>query len=279
MFSVPFMQRAALEIIVLAVLCGVVGTVVNMRRQSSVVDALGHTMFPGIAVAFFFDGSLFLGALGAAVVSTVLFTGLASIRRADENAVLALIVSTFFAAGVVIVSRRPSFQGDLTQLLYGRLLTVDRNTIVQTTAVTVVVLVVLALTAKEIVFRAFDPEAARAAGYRIVALDALVNGCTALAVVAGVRAVGTALVVALLITPAAIARLISGRLLTTAVLASMLIAGAGLCGLAISYRLSISHDLRVEAGPTIVVLLTLVFLLVAIARRLITTRRRALAVA
>jgi manganese/iron transport system permease protein len=268
-----FMQRASVEILVLAVLCGVVGTVVQMRRQSFLVDALGHTMFPGIAAAFFLDGSLLVGALVAAVLSTLMFTGLASVRRADENAVLALVVSTFFAAGVVLVSRRPTFQGDLTRLLYGRLLTVDRATIVQTAILTGVVLVTLKLTAKEIVFRSFDPEAARAAGYRIMAIDAVVNACTALAIVACVRAVGTALAVALLITPAATARLVGGRLASTMTIATACIAVAGLAGLAISYQLSVSHDLRVEAGPTIVTLLTALFVVAAAARRFRTGRR------
>ena len=129
------MQRALVEVLVLAVLCGVVSTVVFLRRLAFVADALTHTMFPGVAIAFFLGESLFIGALAAAVVSTVLLALLARQRRLDPDAVLALLIAAFFSLGVVVVSRRTSYQSDLTTLLFGRLLTVDAATIVQTAAV------------------------------------------------------------------------------------------------------------------------------------------------
>jgi manganese/iron transport system permease protein len=259
MFSEPFMQRALLEVLVLAVVSGCVGTLVLVRRHAFVADALTHTMFPGVAIAFFAGQSLFVGALAAAGISTVLLTVLSSVRRVDDDSVLALLVATFFAAGVVVVSRRASFTSDLTSLLFGHLLTVDRSTIMQSFVVTVLVVAVLALIGKELVFRSFDPEAFRALGYRMLLLDAVANALVALVIVAAARAIGTALVVALLVTPAATARLVSDRIPIIGLVSVVMIAACGAAGLALSYVASVDHDLRVEPGAAITVLLTLVF--------------------
>jgi manganese/iron transport system permease protein len=274
MFSEPFMQRALLEVLLLAVVSGVVGTLVLVRRHAFVADALTHTMFPGIAIAFFAGGSLFVGALVAAVVSTALLTLLGSLRRVDDDSVLALLVATFFAAGVVVVSRRESFTSDLTSLLFGHLLTVDRATIVETAAVTVFVIAVLALIGKELVFRAFDPEAFRALGYRVLLLDAATNAVVALVIVAAARAIGTALVVALLVTPAATARLMSDRIPVIALVSTGVTAMCGTLGLAFGYQASVNHNIRVEPGAAITVLLTLVFAVLATITLLRRHRRR-----
>ena len=275
MFREPFMQRALIEVCLLAVIAGLVGTFVLIRRHAFVADALTHTMFPGIAISFFAGGSLFIGALGAAVLSTVLLTVLGSLRRVDDDSVLALLVATFFATGVVVVSRRPSFASDLNSLLFGHLLTVDQSTIVQTAVITTVVAATLVLTAKELVLRAFDPEAFRAFGYRLVVVDALTNAAVALVIVAAARAIGTALVVALLVTPAATARLMSDRIRTIAAIAIVLVAGCGAVGLAISYTASVDHDLRIEPAAAITVLLTVAFALAAAGRFFLRHRRLA----
>jgi manganese/iron transport system permease protein len=264
MFREPFLQRAAIEVLLLSILVGVVGIQILLRRHAFVADALTHTMFPGIAIAFFTGGSLFVGALVAAAVSTVLLTVLGSLRRVDDDSVLALLVATFFAAGVVVVSRRPSFSSDLTSLLFGHLLTVDQTTIAQTAAVTVVVVLAVGLFGKELVFRAFDVEAFRALGYRVLLVDAVANLLTALVIVAAARAIGTALVVAILVTPAATARLLSDRVSVIMMSSVGIVAGGGLLGLAASYTASVDHGVRIEPGAAITVLLTIVFAVVAV---------------
>lgn len=266
MFREAFMQRALLEIVLLAIAAGLVGTLVLLRRQAFVADALTHTMFPGVAIAFFAGGSLLLGALAAALVSTLLLTVVGSLRRVDDDSVLALLVATFFAAGVVVVSRRPTFTADLTALLFGHLLTVNRSLIVETAVIGAVVVVAVVLMRKEVVMRSFDPEAFRALGYRIVLIDALTNSLVALVIVASARAIGTALVVALLVTPSATARLFSHRISTIAASSVALIVACGAAGLALSYVASVDHDQRIEPGAMITVLLTVAFAIVAVMR-------------
>jgi manganese/iron transport system permease protein len=270
------MQRALLEVLLLGALAGVVGVFVILRRLAFVADALTHTVFPGVVIASLLGRSLLLGALAFGVLTAVLLTWLGSERRVGVDAALAILLTSFFAFGVVLVSRTRSFTSDLTVFLFGRVLAIDRADLLQTVAVAAVVLLTLAALHKELVLRAFDPDGATAMGYRTVVLDLALNLCIALVVVAAVKAVGTILVVALIIVPAAAARLLADRVATMTVLACVLGAAGGWIGLAISYEVSVDRGIRLAAGATVVVVLVAAFLAAAalapLARRLAASR-------
>jgi manganese/iron transport system permease protein len=168
---------------------------------------------------------------------------------------MAVLLTGFFAVGVVLVSRRSSYTADLTAFLFGRILTVDTGQIVVTAVLGGLVLLALALLGKELVLRAFDPAGAAALGYRVVLLDLVLNLAVALVVVAAVRAVGTVLVIALLVVPGAAARLLSDRLAVVFAAAAGLGALAGWLGLAASYEASVGHGLRLASGATVVLVL------------------------
>jgi manganese/iron transport system permease protein len=172
------------------------------------------------------------------------------------------------------VSRKHTFTADLNQLLFGRVLTISTRDVVEIAVVTVVALAALYALRKELLLRAFDPVATSALGYPTLAIDVAVNLLIALVVVAAVRAVGTALVVALLTTPAATARLMAGRISSMLLLSCVIAAVGGWLGLAISYDASIHHDVRLTAGATVVVVLTIMFAFVAVVAALIRHRRQ-----
>lgn len=278
-FAPAYMQRALVISLLLAALCGVVGVVVQLRRLSFMTDALTHSVFPGIAIAFVAGESLFIGALIAGAVSAALLTIAARSTRIDQDAFMALVQASLFSIGVIVVSRHRSYSADLTTLLFGRVLAVDTADIITTAAVAVVALGVLVAIRKELLLRAFDETGAEAMGYSLLRIDLAVNLVVALVVVAAVRAVGTALVVALLITPAATARLLCSRLQSLVICSVAIGALAAWLGLVISYDTSVHHGVRLAAGATIVVALTAFFAVVAIAQALRTgmARRRALA--
>jgi manganese/iron transport system permease protein len=263
-FHLPYMQRALAEVLLLGALAGVVGVFVVLRRLAFVADALTHTIFPGVVIAHLLDRSLLLGALAFGVLTAVLLAGITSgSRRVGADAALAILLTSFFSLGVVLVSRTRTYTADLTVFLFGRVLAVDRADLLATLALAAVVGGVLWALRKELVLRAFDPDGAAAMGYRTAALDLVLNLLIALVVVAAVKAVGTVLVVALIIVPAAAARLLADRVATTAVLAAALGALGGWLGLAASYEVSVDHDLRLAAGATIVVVLVGLFLVAA----------------
>jgi manganese/iron transport system permease protein len=272
-FQVAFMQRALLAVVVLGVLAGAVGVFVVLRRLAFVGDALTHTVFPGVVIAFLVGQSIFIGALVAALVSALLLTTLTSTRRVTPDAALAVLLTSFFAVGVVLVSRVQSYTTDLSGFLFGRILAVTWPALYQTLAVAAIVLVVLVALRKELVLRAFDPEAAAAMGYRVDLLDLVLNVLIAMVVVAAVKAVGTVLVIALIIVPAATARLLVDRVAGMIAIACGLGAFGGYLGLAISYEASLQRGVRLASGATIVVVLVACFL-VALA---VAPGRRALA--
>jgi manganese/iron transport system permease protein len=272
-FQAGYMQRALVAVVVLGVLSGVVGVVVQLRRLTFVTDAMTHAVFPGVAIAFFTGNSLLLGALAAGALAAVLLTLATRSGRVDEDAFLALLLASFFSVGVIVVSRNHTYTADLTALLFGRVLTVTSTQIVQTVVLTVVVLATLWLIRKEILLRAFDETAAVAMGYPVGRLDLVLNVLVALVVVAAVRAVGTALVVALVITPAAVARLTCRRLAPIVAVAVTVAVASGWLGLVISYDASVHHEVRLAGGATIVVVLTAVFAVVAGARAVQAARR------
>lgn len=262
-FGVPFMQRALLEVLLLAVLGGVVGTHVLLRRLAFTTEAFQHTVFPGVAIAFAAGQSLLLGALVAAAVSVVLLTVLTRRTRIDPDSALALLIATFFAVGVVVVSRSRSFQGDLTALLFGRILAVDARQLVHTAVIVAVCVVVLFALHKELVMRAFDPMGTAAVGYRVWVLDLALNVTVALSVVAAVRAVGSVLLVAFLVTPAAAAHLCCRRVGSMMAVAFVVVAVCGWLGLAASYEASVNYGVRLASGATVVLAITAGFLIVA----------------
>jgi manganese/iron transport system permease protein len=262
-FTLPYMQRALLEVLVLGALAGAVGVLVVLRRLAFVGDALTHTVFPGIVIAHLLGRSLLAGALAFGVLTAVLLTTLGSHRRVGDDAALAILLTAFFSIGVVLISRTRGFTADLTVFLFGRVLAVDRTDLVQTLVVAGIAAVVLSFLHKELVLRAFDPEAAAAMGYRTRVLDLVLNLLIALVVVAAVEAVGTVLVIALIVVPAAAARLLTDRVAAMTVLACLLGAAGGWLGLAVSFEVSVDHDLRLAAGATIVVVLVGLFLAAA----------------
>jgi manganese/iron transport system permease protein len=272
-FAYPFMARALAELLILGALAGTVGVLILLRRLAFMTDALTHTVFPGVVIGYLLtgDGGIFWGALIAGGLTAVLLTLLTRNRAVTEDTALAVLLTTFFAIGVVLVSRESGYTTDLTAFLFGRILTVTGQQLTQTLAVTLLVVLALVVLRRPLMARTFDPQGAQAAGYRIGLLDLVTNAIVALVVVASVRAVGTVLVIALLIVPAAAARAVSDRLAVIVPVAALLGALAGWAGLAISYDASIHHGLRLASGGTVVLVLISLYLA---ALTTATTRRR-----
>lgn len=267
-FSAPYMQRAGLMVLLLSVIGAAVGLHVVVRRLSFFTEALHHTVFPGVVIAFLAGSSVLVGAGSAAALTVVLFTYLSRRSNVNQDSVLALLVSGFFALGVVIVSRSSSFQHDMESLLFGRLLTVDVADLWQTAIAGVVVLAALVLAHKELMLSALDRTSAEAMGYDVRKLDLLVNACIAVAVVLAVRAIGTVLLLAFLVTPAAAAKHIFRSAGTIAIGAFVISATSALVGLLASYELSVAHSVDVPPGATVVLCISTLSLLTVGGRKL-----------
>lgn len=233
--------------------CGLIGTYVVLRGMAFIGDALAHAIFPGVVIAYLLNASFFLGALLFGGITAVTIGALARNRRVSEDTAIGVLFAGMFALGIVLISTIRGYTTDLASFLFGDVLGVSLEDIVASAAIGLLVLGALILFHKELVLVAFDGEMAEAVGLPVwlVNLGLLIG--MALTIVVSLRAVGNILVVAMLVTPAAAARLWTDRLVVMMALSALFGALAGAIGLLASYHTDLA------AGGTIVLVITLWF--------------------
>lgn len=257
--DLAFLPKALTIAVLSAIMCGVVGCYVVLRGMAFIGDAVAHAVFPGLAVAFLFSGSLVLGGTIAGIVTAALVTVFAQNRRLTEDSVIGIFFVAAFALGIVLISRAPGYAGSLQQFLFGSITGIPDRDLYVVGGTTIAVLLAVFLLHKEFVAVTLDREMARALGLRVLWLDLVLYVLVTLAVVMAVQTIGNILVLALLVTPAATARLLTDRLPAMMALAPAIGAVCALIGLYLSW----SWDLPV--GGTIVLTLTGAFLLAHVA--------------
>ena len=250
----PFMQRALMEVAIIGVLCGLVGCFVVLRGLAFIGDALAHAVFPGVVLSYAADRSILIGAFIFGSLTALGIGILSRSRRVSEDSAIGVIFAAFFALGVVILSRQGGFRQDLGSLLFGNILGVSNTDVIVTLVVALIVSAVLLGLLKEFTLIAFDTTMARAAGYPVFALDILLLLLVSATIVVSLQTVGNILILALVVTPPAAARLLTDRLGRMMVASVLIAVGSGVVGLYISYHAATA------AGATIVLTATAAFL-------------------
>ena len=241
-----YAQRALIEALLVGALCGLVGVHVVLRRLSFFTMAMTHATFPGVVLAALVGVDLLLGSGLFGVLVVLGVSWLTTRPRSDSAAAVGVVLSAGFALGVALLSAQAGFTRDLSAYLVGSIVTVQTGDLVKTALVLAAVALTLALVGKELVFGAFDRGGMVAAGYPAGRLDLLLLLVVELTVVISVPAVGTIQAVALIVAPAAAARLWCDRIGPTTVLAVLLGMASGVVGLAVS------QAYEVAAGAAIV---------------------------
>ncbi len=257
-------HRALVEAILVGALAGLIGVQVVLRRLSFFTMALTHATFPGVVAAAIIGVNIYLGGAAAGVLVAL---GVAALsRREGQNASAAtgVVLSGGFALGVGLVATQNGFSRDLSSFLVGSILTVDASDLLVTAVVLVVVAVVLAACSRQLTFAGFDPAGARAAGHRAGLIDLLLLLTIELVIVAVVPAVGTILAVALIVAPAAAARLWSDRLAVITPLAVAFGVLSGVAGLYASDRWNVAAGGAITLAATAILLLSLALTRVSI---------------
>ncbi|MGY1771585.1 zinc ABC transporter permease AztB [Blastococcus sp. SYSU D00813] len=235
-FAVPFMQRALLGGVLAAVTCAVVGTWVVVRGMAFLGEALAHGMLPGVAVATLAGWPPVAGAAVSAGLMSVGVGAVARRARLSSDTAIGLLFVGMLALGVVIVSRSRSFATDVTAILFGDVLAVRRSDLVLLAAGLVVLGAVCAVFHRAFVAVSFDERTAATLGLRPRLAHAVMVLVVSAAVVVSYQALGTLLVVALLLAPAAAARQWTRRLPSTMALGAVFGAAAVLAGLLVSWH-------------------------------------------
>ena len=254
--ALAFLPRALAAAVMSAVVCAVVGTHVVLRSMAFIGDAVAHAVFPGIAIAFVLQTSVLAGGALAGALVAIIIALASQRRRIKEDTVIGIVFAGAFALGMVIISQAEGYTASLTSFLFGSLTGVSTIDVWTSAAVGAVVIITVALLHRPLSAVALDRETARAMNLNVVALDLVLYLAVTAAVVISVRTVGNILVLALLVTPAATARLLSDRLNTMMWLSALV----GALGCVVGMYLSWAANL--PSGATIVLTLTGIFALV-----------------
>jgi manganese/iron transport system permease protein len=258
-----FMQRALIGSLIVGVLCAVVGVLVVLRGLAFLGDAEAHAAFPGIVIAFLLKANLIVGGMIAGVLASVSMGVLVRRGRIREDTAIGVVFAGMFALGIVLFSRIRQFTGDLLAILLGNVLTISADQLVLGGLTALVILVVLRLWWRELIFVSFDSVGAQAAGLHVFRYDTMLLALIGLTVAVAVQLVGVVLVVAMLVTPAATARLFARDMRTFLTLAIVLSVFACVSGIFLSYYVNAS------SGGTIVLIATAEFIVGWVATQLL----------
>lgn len=253
-FSQALMQRALLEVLLLAAVGGTLGCWIVLGGLSYGAESLAHGMFPGLVLAALTGLPLLLGGAVGILVAALAVTLASRVERISRDDAIAVAVTTLLGLGALL-ALSPAVPLGIQGLLFGDVLGASRGDLIAGGVLVALVLLALLLGHQRLLAVGFDRAGARTLGIAPVAVDALLLSLLALAVLVAVQGLGNLLVVAVLVAPAAAARPLTRRLVPMMVLAVLLGALAGVGGLYLSYYA------RVAAGAAIAGLLVAVWLL------------------
>jgi len=255
-----FMLRGLLAAILVGTVCAVVGTYVVLRGMAFLGDALAHAILPGVAVAYLSGGGaqgpLFWGGLIAGVGTAL---GVGAITRGGqikEDTAIGVLFAGMFALGIALISTVRSYTVDLTNFLFGNVLGVYDADLYLTAIFGGLVLLLVLAFYKEFLVISFDPILAGTLRLPGRFLRHLLLIMIAVTIVVSLQTVGTALMVAMLVTPAAAAYMLTRRLPVMMILSALIGAGSGVAGLYLSYYINMA------SGAAIVLTCTALFILV-----------------
>ena len=260
----PFLFRPLVMVVLLGVVAGVVGVIINLRSAEFSAEAMVHAVFPGIvAGAVYWGINAIIPAASAVAVAAALALTIVShrSRRGEASeAGTAVVLTSFFSIGLILSLAKGDMSGQLEALMFGRLLEVTDERLAQAFIVCAIALLLIVATWKEQVAYAFDRTGARASGLRLLALDLVLNTAIAAAVVSASTAVGTLLVIGYLVIPGATARILVSRVRSMVVVAIAVGVGGGYLGMLLM-TLPETLDKPISPQATVALVMTAILLL------------------
>jgi zinc/manganese transport system substrate-binding protein len=274
-FQLPFVQRGIVEIVILAVAAGVIGTWIVLRGLAFYAHAVGTAAFPGLVLA---DGLGFAAVLGAGATAALVALGVGLLARREGahdryDSLTALVLVAALALGVILASDVFHSGSNVETLLFGSLLLVDSGDIALALAAATAVVAAAVVLEQRWLAVGFDPGSAHGLGARSAGPDAVLLALVALVAIAALSTLGALLATAVLVVPAATTRLVCSRMRTWQLATVALAALEGVAGLWLSVQVN------APPGPSIAVLAGAVFLTVALGRMLVRRPRAAGALA
>ncbi|GGC87506.1 metal ABC transporter permease [Enterococcus wangshanyuanii] len=240
-----FLQNALITSIIVGLISGIIGSFIVLRGMSLMGDAISHAVLPGVAASYMLGANYIFGASIFGVLAALLIGFITQKSQLKNDTAIGVVFSSFFALGIIMISFAKS-STDLYHILFGNVLAVRDSDIMITAIVGIIVLIFVGVFYKELQITSFDPTMAQAYGLNVQFFHYALMFLLTLVAVSSLQTVGTILVIAMLITPAATAYLLTNHLPTMIGLASLFGILSSIIGLFFSY----SYNLA--SGATIV---------------------------
>ena len=250
--TLHYMQNALVTAIVIGIVSGAVGCFIILRGMSLMGDAISHAVLPGVALSFILGINFFVGAIVFGLFASMIITFIRGNSIIKGDTAIGITFSSFLALGVILIGLARS-STDLLHILFGNILAVQDSDKWITIWVSVAVLIVIILFFKELLITSFDPQMAKAMGMKVNFYHYLLMILLTLVSVTAMQSVGTILIVAMLITPAATAYLYVNSLKSMILLSSTLGAVTSVLGL------FLGTSFNVAAGSSIVLTSAVIF--------------------
>ncbi|MCU0484484.1 MAG: metal ABC transporter permease [Anaerolineales bacterium] len=256
--SYPFMQRGMIAVIMVGIVCALVGSYIVLRGMAFFGDALAHAVLPGIAIGYLVSGGdrgmLFWWALVTAIISSLGIGAISRTTHIREDTAIGIIFAGMFALGIALISTVQNYAVDLSHFLFGNVLGVSSSDLWRTGVFGGLIIVMVLIFYKEFMVLSFDPILATTLRLPASLLENTLLILIAVAIVVSLQVVGVALMVAMLVTPAATAYLLTRRLHRMMMLAAAIAVICAVLGLYLSYYVSIA------SGAAIVLTCTVFFI-------------------
>ncbi len=252
LYEFHFLQNSLVTAVVIGIVSGAVGCFIILRGMSLMGDAISHAVLPGVAISYILGINFFVGAIIFGLLSSIIITFIKNNSIIKGDTAIGITFSSFLALGVILIGVANS-STDLFHILFGNILAVQDIDKWLTMGVSGIVLIVIILFFKELLITSFDPLMARAIGMKVNFYHYLLMVLLTLVSVTAMQSVGTILIVAMLITPAATAYLYTNSLRKMIILSSSLGAVSSVLGLFIGYSFNIA------VGSSIVITSAIIF--------------------
>ena len=257
--TLSFFVRALIASTMVGVVCAVVGTYVVLRGVAFIGDAIAHAAFPGVVAAFLLAIPFYIGAAIAAVATALAIGWVTKRAGIRQDTSIGVLFAGTFALGVFMFSTINGYVADLFGFLLGNVLAIGPQDLVALLALGLGVMAIVGVLWKELLYATFDPLGAAASGIQVERLEYMFLALVALTIVISLQAVGIILVVAMLVTPAATAQMLTVRFTRLMLVAGLVGIGSSVLGLYLSYWLDTASGATIVLVQTGMFLLALVF--------------------
>ncbi len=252
--SYGFMQRGLVVAVLVGVVCALLSCYLVLKGWSLMGDAISHAVLPGIVIAHVLSLPLSIGAFAAGLTCALATGYIRDSSRVREDAVMGIVFSGMFAAGLVMFVKVETDQ-HLNHILFGNMLGVQWQEVLETALIAVPTIALVLVKRRDLLLYCFDPAHARAIGLPVAWLHFGLLAILALTIVASLKAVGIILVIAMLIAPGAIG------LLMTRAFERMLVVAVAVATFSCIAGTLLSFHIDAATGPTIIVVQSVIFVL------------------